>query len=258
MHSPRGPKGRRDSKLGKLCEYIHLRLVSNSRRQTDGACHRLWGSFGSKEDFHLPNLRSLKLRQASLSDSPINIILEACPNLRRLDLSFTLIKNPALPPNKLLEKLVLTSTVVPSDKLVSLITGQSNLKVLSLGAMGGKDFSTAGTLSAVSGTTITDKTLRKLIDALEGFPALERVSLVWNTRIGFNTSAGSNAALSRFIRRVGRRCKVSSLVVTNSVFGFLTGNSASIFLGSFISGRRTWRDWPILTDWTKARRSWST
>ncbi|KAI1797818.1 RNI-like protein [Ganoderma leucocontextum] len=189
------------------CTRLEVLKVAGIASWTDGACYRLWGAFGTKQDFHLPNLRSLKLRQAPLSDSPVNTILEACPNLRRLDLSFTLIKNLVLPSNKLLEKLVLTSTMVPSDKIVSLVSGLSKLKVLSLGAMGGNDFSTAATSSALSGTTITDKPLRALTGALEGCPDLERVSLVWNTRIGYNAAAGSDAALSCFIRRVGRRCK---------------------------------------------------
>ena len=151
----------------------------------------------------------MKLRQALLSDIPVNTILQACPNLRRLDLSFTQIKNLVLPSNNLLEKLVLTSTTIPSDRIVSLISGLSKLKVLSLGAMGGNDFSSNSTSTTLSGATITDKTLRALTGALEGCPDLERVSLVWNARIGYNASAGPDAALSHFIRRVGRRCKVS-------------------------------------------------
>nr|VWO96676.1 DNA repair protein Rad7 [Ganoderma boninense] len=200
------------------CTRLEVLKVAGIASWTDGACSRLWASFGSKEDFHLPNLRSLKLRQAPLSDTPVNTILEACPNLLRLDLSFTQIKNLVLPSNNLLEKLVLTSTMVPSDRLVSLISGLSRLQVLSLGAMGSNDFSTTSMSSSPSGTTINDKTLRALTDALEGSPDLERVSLVWNTRIGYNAMGGPDVALSHFIRRVGRRCKVRRIVNMGDAF----------------------------------------
>ena len=162
---------------------------------------------GANEEIQFPNLRSLKLRQVPVGDTTINPILAACPNLRRLDISFTLIKHLVLPAGKMLEKLVLTSTKIPGNELVSLVTGLSKLKVLSLGALGGSDIMVAS-ISNLAGTTITDNILRALTDILEDYDDLERVSLVQNTRIGLNAAPGPEAALAQFIRRVGRRCKV--------------------------------------------------
>ncbi|TBU65000.1 hypothetical protein BD310DRAFT_296609 [Dichomitus squalens] len=187
------------------CSHLEVLKVAGIVSWTDHACAKLWSVLRASGDFQLPNLRSLKLRQASVGDASVNPILAVCPNLRRLDLSFTPIKHPVLPSGKLLEKLVLTSTNVSGNELVSLVTGLPGLKVLSLGAMGGNEFTTA-TISQESGTTITDDILRAITDALEDCHALERVSLVWNTRIGFNAGPGPRAALAQFIRRVGRRC----------------------------------------------------
>ncbi len=152
-------------------------------------------------------MRSLKLRQAPLSDAVVNLVLAACPNLQRLDLSFTSVKRPILPPSNLVEKLVLTSTKIPSDELVSMVRGLPHLKTLAIGAMGGGQGSSAA-ISNTSAMTMTDDSLRSLAEILEGCPYLERVNLVGNTKLGFTGRRGPDAALAYFIRRVGRRCKV--------------------------------------------------
>ncbi|KAI0639336.1 RNI-like protein [Trametes polyzona] len=165
-------------------------------------CHAL----SATDDFQLPNLRSLKCRQTALSDAVLNPILAICPNLERLDLSFTLIKRPVLPAGNMLEKLVLTSTKNSSADLLAMVSPLRRLKVLAIGAMGGGQGSSAA-ISNTSAMTLTDDTLRSLTDALEACPDLERVSLVGNTKLGFTGRRGPDAALARFVRRVGRRCK---------------------------------------------------
>lgn len=149
----------------------------------------------------------MKLRQAPLSDAVVNPILAACPNLQRLDLSFTSVKHPILPATNLLEKLVLTSTKIASAELVTMVRALPKLKTLALGAMGGGQGSSAA-ISNTSAMTMTDESLRSLTGILEGCPDLERVNLVGNTKLGFTGRRGPDAALAYFIRRVGRRCKV--------------------------------------------------
>lgn len=157
--------------------------------------------------FQLPNLRSLKLRQAPLSDSVLNPVFTICPNLERLDLSFTLVKRPILPTGHMLEKLVLTSTKISSADLLAMVAPLRRLRVLAIGAMGGSQGSSAA-ISNTSAMTLTDDTLRALTDVLAECPDIERVNLVGNTKLGFTGRRGPDAALAHFVRRVGRRCKV--------------------------------------------------
>ena len=141
-------------------------------------------------------------------------MLAACPNLRRLDLSFTQVKHPILPTANLLEKLVLTSTKIPSRELVTMISSLPHLKSLAIGAMGGGQGSSAA-ISNSSAMTMTDDTLRSLAEILEQRPEMERVNLVGNTKVGMSGRRGPDAALSYFVRRVGRKCKVSATAIAD-------------------------------------------
>lgn len=176
---------------------------------------KLWDELGTDlagEDdiFELPKLKTLKLRQTSVTDHSISTALSALPNLRRLDLSFTGVHHPPLLlQNTTLEKLSLTSTRVSSADLLKIITGMTNLRTLALGAMGRSEGS-VGAVSNSTAMTMTDDTLRKLTVQLAQCPNLESVSLVGNSKLG----VVSRGALVDFIRLVGRKCKVSCRTFT--------------------------------------------
>ena len=159
----------------------------------------------------MPKLRTLKLRQAPLSDAVIDPILTACPNLERLDLSFTLVKHPIRPAGERLEKLALTSTKVSGQVLVALVSGLPRLRNLAAGALGGGPGSTAAIANS-SAMIMTDDILRAIADALivgkDADVTFERVNLVGNNKLGLTGRRGPEAALAYFVRKVGRRCKV--------------------------------------------------
>lgn len=107
--------------------------------QTEATVSKLWIGLDlpNQPDFRLPSLKTLKLRQTAVNDTIINQCLIICPNIRRLDLSFTNVRHP--PPllgNQLLEKLSLTSTKVSTPDLVRILTNLQGLKSLALGALG--------------------------------------------------------------------------------------------------------------------------
>ncbi|KAI0735233.1 hypothetical protein C8Q76DRAFT_276228 [Earliella scabrosa] len=201
------------------CKQLAVLKVAGIPNWTDTTCSKLWAALDETENFQLPNLHSLKLRQAPLSDHVINPVLAACPNLRRLDLSFTQVKHPILPTANLLQKLVLTSTKIPSRELVTMISSLPQLKSLAIGAMGGGQGSSAA-ISNSSAMTMTDDTLRSLAEILERRPEMERVNLVGNTKLGMSGRRGPDAALSYFIRRVGRKCKYLNLAGIASLRSF--------------------------------------
>ncbi|KAI0361698.1 RNI-like protein [Trametes cingulata] len=176
----------------------------------------LWDALGITDGFQLLNLRSLKLRQTALSDAVLNPALAICPGLERLDLSFTLVKRPILPTGHMVEKLVLTSTKITSNDLLAMLTPLRKLKVLAIGAMGGGQGSSAA-ISNTSAMTLTDETLHSLTALLEQCPDIERVNLVGNTKLGFTGRRGPDAALARFVRKVGRRCKHLNLANITSL-----------------------------------------
>ena len=138
----------------------------------------------------------------------MNKALEVFPGVRRLDVSFTNIQRPAkLMTNTLLEKLSLTSTAVSSVDLLKTVTGMSNLRSLSLGALGRK----GGSSVAVANTsvmTMTDETLAKLTKVLAGCESLSSVNLAGNTKLGSVTGT----ALSTFVSQIGRNCEVRVLI----------------------------------------------
>ncbi|KAF8078433.1 RNI-like protein [Lyophyllum atratum] len=165
------------------------------------------------EGFQLPALRTLKLRQTSLSDDALSPILDLCPALRRLDLSFTLVRHPPrllanfhIPP---LQKLSLTSTAVSSDDLVTIVSFLPELTTLAVGALGASR-GTRAFIGNTSAMTMNDDALRALTRVLEQSQRIENISLVGNTKLG-SSSSGVDGALSDFITNVGRRCKKLNL-----------------------------------------------
>ncbi|KAJ3823893.1 RNI-like protein [Lentinula raphanica] len=161
---------------------------------------------------NMPKLQTLKLRGLQLSDSSIDFLVSLSPNLRRLDISFTLTKRPMLftfrkdvfstcavlstPP---LEKLSLTSTRVAAPELLQIVSSLPHIQTISLGALGA-----VGSMGVASATTLNNTTLSKLTDTLESFPNLRSVNLVSNTRL-------SGAAVFDFIERIGRKCSYLNL-----------------------------------------------
>ncbi|KAJ2989283.1 hypothetical protein NUW54_g8833 [Trametes sanguinea] len=198
------------------CKQLKVLKVAGIPNWTDATYTKLWTALHVVDGFELSNLRSLKLRQAALSDAVINPMLAICPDLERLDLSFTLVKRPVLPAGHALEKLVLTSTKISSQDLITMISPLTRLKVLALGAMGGGQGSSAA-ISNTSAMTLTDDTLRSLTDTLKKCEDIERVNLVGNTKLGFTGRRGPDAALAYFVRKVGRRCKHLNLAGITSL-----------------------------------------
>ncbi|KAI0374236.1 RNI-like protein [Pilatotrama ljubarskyi] len=198
------------------CKQLQVMKVAGIPNWTDTAFSKLWDALGVTDGFQLLNLRSLKLRQTALSDAVVNPTLAICPNLERLDLSFTLVKRPILPAGHLLEKLVLTSTKISSSDLLAMLNPLRKLKVLAIGAMGGGQGSSAA-ISNTSAMTLTDETLHSLTAILEQCTDIERVNLVGNTKLGFTGRRGPDAALARFVRKVGRRCKHLNLANITSL-----------------------------------------
>ncbi|EEB91720.1 hypothetical protein MPER_09879 [Moniliophthora perniciosa FA553] len=156
----------------------------------------------------------------------LNFFISLFPNLKRLDLSFTLLKRPSIllsEDSPALEKLVLTSTALSAADLLSMVTRLPNLKTLSLGALGIQESSKAA-VSNSSAMTLTDASLRSLTDIITRFEKLESVNLAANTKLGTTTRV--DGALAYFVRHVGRRCKylnmsgISSLR-SDSLSGFL-------------------------------------
>lgn len=148
-------------------------------------------------------LTTLKLRGTRINDSTLATIIEHTPNLQKLDISFTSIRNPW--PIKLtdfttlpLEKLSITQVPVPPKVLLDTLPHFPHLKKLHMGAHNGV---------AHQATTVTDSLLRSLTDVLVDLVHLEQVNLVGNAKLGLSGPKGGGA-LADFITRVGRRCTV--------------------------------------------------
>lgn len=168
---------------------------------------------GIDEGFKLNELHTLKLRQTSLSDSSLTFLITLCPNVKRLDVSFTLFRHPSplltdsqAPP---LQKLSLTSTAVSCADLVAILALLPGLQTLSLGALGVN----RGSRTAIGNSSammMTDEALRSITDVMEPFKHLQDLTLVGNTKLG--TGSRVNSALSSFVYRVGRKCKVGHIL----------------------------------------------
>ncbi|KAF4605393.1 hypothetical protein EYR40_004177 [Pleurotus pulmonarius] len=197
--------------LIQVCgQHLEVLKVAGISNWTDTAFAKLLA--GLDADTQLPSLHTLKLRGTSLTDMSLNPIISMCPSLRRLDISFTLVKHPAIlsdpetaPP---LEKLSLTSTPIFGTILIATIRCHPHLKTLSIGALGGGQATNAA-MGNSSGLTLTDSILRVLADNLSGCALLDNVNLVGNAKLG--TTGKFERALELFVRRVGRRCKKLNL-----------------------------------------------
>ncbi|KAH8102600.1 hypothetical protein BXZ70DRAFT_890543 [Cristinia sonorae] len=177
----------------------------------------LWAELDltSHPNTRLPNLKTLKLRQTAVTDTTINQFLLICPNIRRLDLSFTDVRQPpALQTNHSLEKLALTSTRMSMESLLSILRNMTGLRSLALGGFGaGRGLSAS--ISNTSAMTLTDDALQGITDTLAKCDILENVSLVGNTKLG--TMGRQSRALADFIQRVGRHCTSLNLAGISSL-----------------------------------------
>ena len=174
--------------------------------QTDAAFAQLRTELLKEEGFSLPALRTLKLRQTSLSDASVNTLILLLPNVRRIDVSFTDIRRPlsVLPANFAnLEKLCVTSTTVSPDDLISMLPAASRLHTLNIGALGGNHGKRSAYGRGISTMSFMDNHLRSLTAALSQNTAIENISLVANTKL-----ARDEEAISEFVLLVGRRLKV--------------------------------------------------
>ncbi|KAG1755094.1 RNI-like protein [Suillus paluster] len=192
--------------LLKTCPDLKVLKLAGIPNWTDATYAKLSSAVFQDETFILRNIHTLKLRQLGLPESSIYSFLARCPNLTRLDLSFTHIHRP-LPvalADARIEKLSLTSTAICSVDVVALISSLPHLKSLALGALGGGQGSSVS-IGNTSAMTMTDQTLESLTDVLKDLEQLEKISLVGNTKLGFNSRGGG--ALEYFIRCVGRKCK---------------------------------------------------
>ncbi|KAG2129956.1 RNI-like protein [Suillus clintonianus] len=197
--------------LLKACSDLKVLKLAGIPNWTDATFAKLSSAVFQDDSFMLRNMSTLKLRQLGLSESSIYSFLARCPNLTRLDLSFTHVHRP-LPvvlAEARIEKLSLTSTAICSTDVVALISSLPHLKSLALGALGGGQGSSVA-IGNTSAMTMTDQTLDSLTDVLKDFGQLEKISLVGNTKLGV-ASRGGGAALEYFIRCVGRKCKYLNL-----------------------------------------------
>ncbi|KAL4250557.1 Leucine-rich repeat domain superfamily protein [Abortiporus biennis] len=203
----------------KLCAHLNTLKLAGISNWTEATIGKLWAALGDDTEgdtFYLPNLTNINLRQLSISDFDVNQVLTRCPNIQKLDLSFTPIHHPPLllTPHPNLEKLSLTSTQISSADIISILTGLPNLKSLSAGAIGGGQGSSVA-ISNTSAMTLTDQTLREITDILVEYNQLESVSLVGNTKLG---SVGRiDRAFEDFVKRVGRKCKHLNLAGISSL-----------------------------------------
>jgi hypothetical protein len=128
------------------------------------------------------------------------------PNLRRVDVSFTDIRRPlSVPVHGFanLEKLSVTSTSVPPDDLLYMLSAASQLRTLNIGALGGSHGKRSAFGGGVSTMTFTDNHLHSLTAALSQNTVIENISLVGNTKL-----ARDEEIISEFVLLVGRRLKV--------------------------------------------------
>jgi hypothetical protein len=174
--------------------------------QTDTMFAQLCTNLLTEEGFSLPALRTLKLRQTSLSDASINALIPFVPNLKRIDVSFTDLRRPLSVTSHSfanIEKLSVTSTSVLPEDLLSMVSNALQLRTLNIGALGGSYGKRSGFGRGVSTTTFTDKHLHSLTVILSQNTTIENISLVANTKV-----ARDEEIISEFILLVGRRLKV--------------------------------------------------
>jgi hypothetical protein len=157
------------------------------------------------EDFSFLALRTLKLRQTSLTDASVNALIPLLPNIRRVDISFTDVRRPLATDVHLanLEKLSVTSTDVSPSDLVLVLSAAKRLRTLNIGALGGSHGKRSAYGGGVSTMTLTDDHLRALTSVLLQNTVIENISLVGNTKLARDADV-----IAEFILLVGRRLKV--------------------------------------------------
>ncbi|GJE86055.1 LRR-repeat protein [Phanerochaete sordida] len=193
----------------KACKSLQVLKVAGISSWTEANVAKLWSALDVKNapDSEPLRIRTLKLKMTPITDQVLNTFLELCPEIRRLDVSFTGIRRPAaLLRTTTLEKLSLTSTAVTSADLLKAGAGMVELRALSLGALG----RTGGSSIAVANTsamTMTDDTLKKLTNIMMSCKFLRSISLAGNTKLGTVTGL----SLTGFVRHVGRKCEVLNL-----------------------------------------------
>ncbi|KAG6842505.1 hypothetical protein C0991_000031 [Blastosporella zonata] len=160
--------------VARACPHLEVIKLAGIQNWTDATLSR---SFADLPDgFQIPALHTLKLRQTSITDAALGPILKVCPALRRLDISFTLVRHPPQllldPLIPALEKLSLTSTDVSPSDLVDVISQLPELRTLSIGAMG-VNRGPRASIGNTSAMTLTDDALLSLTMVLEQFQHLE-------------------------------------------------------------------------------------
>jgi len=195
----------RHQQMGSIIYFIQT-TGALTYPQTDAAFAQLRADLLSESGFSLPALRTLKLRQTSLSDASVNTLVPLVPNIRRVDVSFTDIRRPlSVSPDGFasLEKLSVTSTSVSPDDLLSILSAAPRLHTLNIGALGGSHGKRSGYGRGVSTVTFTDVHLRSLTAILSQNTVIENINLVANTKL-----ARDEEVIAEFILLVGRKLKV--------------------------------------------------
>ncbi|KAH9004405.1 hypothetical protein EDB86DRAFT_3072718 [Lactarius hatsudake] len=179
--------------LRKCRERLEVLKVAGISSWTDTAVAKLHTELMTDGSFSLPTLRTLKLRQTSLSDTSVNALVPAGakPPTRR-----HLIHG---------QKLTITSTDVSPDDLLPVLSVASQLRTLNVGALGGSH-GKRHAFGNVSTMTLRDEHLRSLTAILSQNTVIENVSLVGNTKL-----ARDGESIAEFIHLVGRRLKKLNL-----------------------------------------------
>lgn len=167
----------------------------------------------------LPHLSTLKLRHTHVSSIAVSLLINMCPNLRRVDLGFTLLRRlsidtPAtIPP---LRKLSLTSTGISAADLLAIIEYLPRIETLCLGALSVSSGGLGGLHGSSSGMILDNATLLRLTDILASFEQLKHISLVGNSKLG--VTEDRDEAMRYFISTVGRKCLVSVQLIVRYEF----------------------------------------
>jgi len=204
--------------LAVTCVNLEVLKLAGVPNWTDASFTKFLAGIAQHKGFEFKHLRTLKLRQTSLSDSSLHPLISLCPSLQRLDLSFTLVLHPLSlfqPPDIIpLQKLSLTSTRISNVDLLAVVSNLPQLNTLSLGALGERQGASA-TMGNASALTMNNETLARLTDILENLQHLETVSLVGNAKLGLTER--TDGAILGFISRVGRKCKSLNLAGLQSM-----------------------------------------
>ncbi|KAK2461773.1 hypothetical protein APHAL10511_006236 [Amanita phalloides] len=221
------------ARLVTSCTHLESLKVAGIQNWTDATFLNFLN--GLDQDTKLTDLRVLKLRQTQLGDSSIHALVNLCPGLQSLDVSFTLLKRPAslLSPLHILplEKLSLTSTSILPHQLASILPLYPNLRILLLGALG-ISRGTQASISNTSAMTLDDAGLKLVTNALAGFLHLEHVNLAGNAKLG--TTTKFDPAILDFVSRVGRKCRrlnlagISNLQSTDLAGLLNNGDNAAV------------------------------